>query len=224
MLTELLTLFSGRAENRRRYPRRAGGFRVWAANETGWTTLGAVDISASGMGLVSPVKFDKAEVNFRIALENKAILVRAKPVWCIPGTAQGKPVWRYGLQYTGIAADDWDALVRFCNHEALTIENKAQKELELVRMQADDVVRLIPQRLQERLLTLLVQARRLAPLEKDKIPLVQFFYGGAIKHGGRPMHRLSIHSRVVEPDGEERSYDTRFLFDESGNEIEIEMR
>jgi hypothetical protein len=137
---------------------------------------------------------------------------------------QGKPVWRYGVQYTGISADDWDALVRFCSNEAVTVENKAQKELELVRMQADDVARLIPQRLQQRLLSMLVDARRLAPLEADKIPLVQYFYGGAMKHAGKQMHRLSIHSRVVEADGETRTYDTRFLFDDSGATIEMDKR
>jgi hypothetical protein len=224
MLTELLTWFSGRPENRRRYPRRSGGFRAWFATETGWTALSPLDISASGMGFLSPTQIVKDEVNFRVVVEDKAILLRAKRVWCIPGTVQGKPVWRYGVQYTGISADDWDALVRFCSNEAVTVENKAQKELELVRMQADDVARLIPQRLQQRLLSMLVDARRLAPLEADKIPLVQYFYGGAMKHAGKQMHRLSIHSRVVEADGETRTYDTRFLFDDSGATIEMDKR
>lgn len=222
MLADLLTWFSGRPENRRRYPRRTGGFRAWFATATGWTALVGVDISASGMGLVSPAKFEKDEVNFRVQVEERAIMLRAKQVWCIPGTLQGRQVWRYGVQYTGIAADDWDALVRFCSNESVTQENKAQKELELVRMQADDVARLIPQRLQDRLLAMLVQSRKLAPLEKDKIPLVQYFYGGTVKRNNKTMHRLSIHSRINdEATGEQVSHDTRFLFDDSGAEIEM---
>src|SRR5579884_1988378 len=224
MLTELLTWLSGRPENRRRYPRRGGGLRAWFATETGWTALSPLDISASGMGFVSAVKLTKDEVNIRVVVDDKPILVRAKQIWCTPGTLQGKEVWRYGVQYTGIAADDWDALVRFCSNEAVNVENKAQKELELVRMQADDVARLIPQRLQQRLLGMLVEAHRLAPLD-EKIPLVQFFYGGVIKHGGKQMHRLSIHSRVVDDtSGETRSYDTRFLFNEGGTAIEMDKR
>ncbi len=223
MLSDLLTWFAGKPENRRRYPRRTGGFRAWFAAGSGWTALTGVDISASGMGLISTAKFDKDEINFRVQVEDRAILVRAKQIWCVPGTLQGRPVYRYGVQYTGIGADDWDALVRFCNNEAVAVENKAQKELELVRMQADDVARLIPTRLQERLLQMLVQSRRLAPIEKDKIPLVQYFYGGTVKRGSRVMHRLSIHSRVNDAvTGEPMSYDTRFLFDESGTDIEME--
>jgi hypothetical protein len=177
------------------------------------------------MGFLSPVKITKDEINLRVVVEEKPILLRAKQVWCAPGTLQGKPVWRYGVQYTGIAADNWDALVRFCTNEAVNVENKAQKELELVRLQADDVARLIPQRLQQRLLAMLVDARRLAPLEPEKIPLVQFFYGGVVKRAGKQMHRLSIHSRVLdETSGETHSYDTRFLFDDSGTTIEMEKR
>jgi hypothetical protein len=222
MLADLLTWFSGRPENRRRYPRRTGGFRAWFATSTGWTALVPVDISASGMGFISPAKFEKDEVNFRIQVEDRAIMLRAKQVRCIPGTLQGKPVWRYGVQFTGIAADDWDALVPFCSNEAVTVDNKAQKELELVRMQADDVARLLPQRLQDRLLGMLVQRRRLAPLEKDKIPLVQYFYGGTVKRNAKTMHRLSIHSRLNDAaTGETVEFDTRFLFDDSGSEIEV---
>lgn len=222
MLADLLTWFSGHPQNRRRYPRRSGGFRAWFATANGWTAIVPVDISASGMGLVSPTKFEKDEMNFRVQIEERGIMLRAKQVWCIPGTLQGKSVWRYGLQYTGIGADDWDALVRFCANESVNLDNKAQKDLELVRMQADDVARLIPQRLQDKLLALLVKARKLAPIEKDKTPLVQYFYGGTIKRNNKTVHRLSIHSRVNdEASGEQASFDTRFVFDDSGTDIEM---
>jgi hypothetical protein len=37
------------------------------------------------------------------------------------------------------------------------------------------------------------------------------------------MHRLSIHSRIVdELSGDAQSYDTRFLFDDSGADIEMQ--
>ena len=205
--------------------RRTGGFRAWFAAGKGWTALSPLDISASGMGFISPVKFDTDEINIRVMLDGKAILLRAKEVWCIQGASHGKPVWRYGVRYTGIAADDWSALVHFCSNEAVDVENNGQKELELIPMRADDVERLIPQRLQDRLLSMLVDARRLAPLEKDKIPLAQFFYGGTVKRGARQVHRLSIHSRVVdELEGDARAYDTRFVFDDNGTDIDMEIR
>jgi len=72
---------------------------------------------------------------------------------------------------------------------------------------------------------MLVNARRLAPLEKDKIPLVQFFYGGTVKRGARQVHRLSIHSRIVdELEGDARAYDTGFVFDDNGTDIDMDIR
>lgn len=222
---QLLTWFTGRTQNRRRYQRRAGGFRIWFATDSGWVSGTGIDISAGGMGVIVDRELVKGEVNFRLQLEDKAILARAKRIWVSQGTLQGRPVFRYGMQYTGIAADDWDALVRFCNSESVTVENKAQKELEMVRMQPDDVARLIPARLQDRLLTMLVQVRRLAPIEKDKTPLVQYSYGGMTKRSGRPMHRLTIHSRIVDDlTGEGTTHNTRFVFDESGSDIEMDAR
>lgn len=221
MLTDLMAWFSGRPENRRRYPRRTGGARAWVASESSWTQLGVIDISASGIGVISPLKLEKDELNFRVVVAEKHVLIRGRQMWCTPGTLQGKPVWRYGVHYTGIAADDWDALVRFCSGGTVDEPNKGQAELMLIRMQADDVARLIPMRLQRRLLELLVQRRRLAPLD-GKTPLVQFFYGGVAERNHKNRHRLSIHSRIVnELTGETESYDTAFYFDDAGTDIEI---
>ncbi|HEV7179343.1 MAG TPA: PilZ domain-containing protein, partial [Candidatus Baltobacteraceae bacterium] len=213
-----ITFFTGAPQNRRKYPRRAGPFPAWVAVGSTWSTIICLDISGSGMGIVSPGTLGE-EANIRINLEKRNILIRAKRVWQQPGTAKGKPAWRYGLTFTGISADDWDAVVRFCNNGAVNVENKAQQELELVRLQADDVARLIPKKLQDALLAMLVQRGRLAPLN-ERTPLVQYSYGGVIKRGGNALHRLSIHSRVRDDlTGEVKSYDTRFFFDDAGTNV-----
>ena len=191
------------------------------AQGTNWATVVCMDISGSGLGVVSPAEAG-AEANFRVLLETRPVLIRAKRIWQSQGTLQGKPAWRYGYTFTGISADDWDAVVRFCNNDAVIVENKAQKDLELVRMKADDVDRLLPKRLQDQLLAMLVERRRLAPLD-DKTPLVQFLYGGVITRGGATMHRLAIHSRVRDPaTGDIVSFDTRFVFDDQGNNAAID--
>jgi hypothetical protein len=221
MINDLITFFTGSPQNRRKYPRRTGPFKAWLAQGTSWATVVCMDISGSGLGVVSPGEAG-AEANFRVMLEARPVLVRAKRVWQSQGTLHGKPAWRYGYTFTGISADDWDAVVRFCNNDVVVVENKAQKELELVRMKADDVDRLLPKRLQDQLLSMLVDRRRLAPLD-DKTPLVQFMYGGVIKRGGMAMHRLVIHSRVRDPaTGDIVSFDTRFVFDDQGNNVAID--
>ena len=218
MLNDLVTFFTGAPQNRRKYPRRAGPFPAWVAVGSQWQNCACLDISGSGMGVVSPAALPE-EVNLRVQLESKNVVIRAKRVWQQPGTAQGKPAWRYGLSFTGISADDWDAVIRFCNNDQVDIENKAQKELELVKLKADDVARLIPKKLQDTMLAMLVQKGRLAPIDQ-KTPLVQYSYGGVMKRGGKALHRLSIHSRVRDDStGEVRAFDTRFYFDDAGGNV-----
>ncbi len=221
MLNDLITFFTGSPQNRRKYPRRPGPFKAWMARGSNWATVVCMDISGSGLGVVSPGEA-APEANFRVLLESRPVLIRAKRIWQSQGTLQGKPAWRYGYTFTGISADDWDAVVRFCNNDAVVVENKAQKELELVRMQADDVDRLLPKKLQDQLLAMLVERRRLAPLD-DKTPLVQFMYGGVVKSQGVAQHRLVIHSRVRDAaTGDIASYDTPFVFDDRGNNVAVD--
>ncbi len=221
MLNDLITFFTGAPQNRRKYARRAGPFPAWVAVGSQWTNCACLDISGSGMGVVSPSALPE-EANFRVQLEGRNIVIRAKRVWQQPGMAQGKPAWRYGLTFTGISADDWDAVIRFSNNDQVVVDNKAQKELELVRLKADDVARLIPKKLQDAMLLMLVQKGRLAPID-DKTPLVQYSYGGVVKRSGKALHRLSIHSRVRDPlSNEVKAYDTRFFFDDQGNNVQMD--
>ena len=221
MLNDLIGFFTGAPQNRRKYPRRTGPFPAWVALGSQWANCTCLDISGSGMGVVSATALGD-EANFRVQLDGRNIVIRAKRVWQQPGTAQGRPAWRYGVTFTGISADDWDAVIRFANNDSVIMENKAQQDLELVRMKADDVARLIPKKLQDTMLHMLVQRGKLAPID-EKTPLVQYAYGGVIKKGGKALHRLSIHSRVRDPKtGEVTPYDTRFLFDDQGGSVQVE--
>jgi PilZ domain len=221
MLNDLITFFTGSAQNRRKYSRRPGPFKAMVAVGTNWAACVCTDLSGSGLGVVSNAVLGP-EANFRVQIESKAVVIRAKRIWAKPGTLQGKPAWKYGLTFTGISADDWDAVVRFCAGGTVAVENKAQQELQLVKLKADDVARLIPKRLQDQLLSMLIERRKLAPLD-GKTPLVQYSYGGVIKHGALALHRLSIHSRIRDAaTGEITSFDTRFLFDDQGGNVTLE--
>jgi len=223
MINDLITLFTGAPQNRRKYGRRAGPFPAWVAIGSQWANCACVDISGSGIGIISPAAIPE-EANLRVQLDAKNVVIRAKRVWQQPGTAQGKPAWRYGMAFVGISADDWDAVIRFSGGgEAVDVENKAQKELELVKLKADDVARLIPKKLQDQLLEMLVARGRLAPIHETKTPLVQYAYGGVVKKGGKALHRISIHSRIRDAaTGEVKAFDTRFYFDDQGANVQID--
>lgn len=217
MMNETISALTAREKNeRRRYTRRRDTFKICCALGTKWVSAYGVDISASGLGLVVPLEIHKDEVQFRASLEDKYVVLRARKVWEQPGTFRGQIVHRYGLKITGIAADDWDMLVRYCSGQEQT------EEIHLVPLARDDVARLIPYTLQHRMLGMLVQRKRLAPLD-GKTPLVQYAYAGKTECEGSVLHRIAIHSRMFESATmETRSFDTRFLFGEDSSQLTIE--
>ena len=87
-------------------------------------------------------------------------------------------------------------------------------------MTPDDTARLLPKELQTRLLQMLVDRHRLAPLDRKVTPLVQYFYSGIVRHNDSLVHRLVIQSKLVGPERDEL-FETRFVFDESGNNVQI---
>jgi len=89
-----------------------------------------------------------------------------------------------------------------------------------VRMTADETARLLPSQLQNRLLQMLVDRHRLAPLNPKQTPLVQYFYSGVVRFAGKMMHRLTIQSKLVGTEGDEM-FETRFIFDETGQNVQI---
>jgi hypothetical protein len=221
VLPELLAWFTGKEQNRRKFPRKRKPYRA-AYSVDGKTTRAAIGLDISGGGLCiltqEPVGHDEFEV--RAQIDERAVRLRAKTVWHDNVQHQGRKVWRYGMRFTGIPADDWDAIIRYTTDRPVAESNKAQEELTAVRMTPDDTARLLPKELQNRLLQMLVDRRRLAPIDPKVTPLVQYFYSGIVRHNEKLVHRLVIQSKLVGPERDEL-FETRFVFDESGQNIQI---
>lgn len=221
MLPELLAWFTGKEQNRRKFPRKRKPYRA-AYSLDGTSTRPAIGLDISGGGLCiltqEPVGRDEFEV--RAQIEERNVRMRAKTVWHDNVQHQGRKVFRYGMRFTGIPADDWDAIIRYTTDKPVAEANKAVEELTTVRMTPDDTARLLPKELQTRLLQMLVERRRLAPLGDKTTPLVQYFYSGVVRHNDRLVHRIVIQSKVVGAERDEL-FETRFVFDESGQNVQI---
>lgn len=221
MLPDLLAWFTGKEQNRRKFPRKRKPFRA-TYSLSGQSARSAIGLDISGGGLCiltqEPVARDEFEVH--VHLDQRNVHLRVKVVWKDTVQHQGRGVYRYGVRFVGVAADDWDAVIRYTTDRPVAESNKAQDELETVRMTPDDTARLLPSELQTRLLQLLVERRRLAPLDERVTPLVQYFYSGVVRHNDKLMHRLVIQSKVVGPEADEL-FETRFVFDEGGKNVQI---
>jgi len=114
--------------------------------------------------------------------------------------------------FEGIAADDWDAVVRFCKNFNAPA-NKAAEELAAMAGDDDDAYRLLPLRVQERVVSALIAAGRLAANSRPENPLLRMSYAGKTSAGA---HRLAVHSRRHE-DGEALQFDSFLTVDEAGD-------
>jgi hypothetical protein len=219
---KLLGWFTRRDSNRRKYPRKAKHYWATVSADGGQTRKPAIGIDISGGGVCvltqEPVVRDEFELY--ATLESRPVRARTRSVWQDTGMHAGKQVWRYGAVFTGIAADDWDAIIRYTFDLEVNEGNKALADLEAVRMTPDDANRLFPAELQQKLLTMLVDRRRLAPLQDNITPLVQYFYSGVTRRKNAMYHELTIESRVSGSEDVE-TYETSFLFDEAGTDVVI---
>ncbi|MEA2784351.1 MAG: PilZ domain [Candidatus Eremiobacteraeota bacterium] len=221
MLPELLAWFTGKEQNRRKFPRKRKPYRAaYTLDGTSMRAAIGLDISGGGLCILTQEPVRREEFEVRIELDARSVRVRAKIVWHDNVQHQGRKVWRYGMRFVGIPADDWDAIMRYTTDRPVAETNKAQEELSSVRMTPDDAARLLPRELQTRLLQMLVDRERLAPLTDRVTPLVQYFYSGIVRHDDRLVHRLVIQSKVVGPERDEL-FETRFVFDESGKNVQI---
>jgi PilZ domain len=221
MLPELLAWFTGKEQNRRKFPRKKKPYRA-TYNVEGRPQRVAIglDISGGGICIITQEPVERDEFEIRAQIDERQVRIRAKVVWQDNVQHQGRRVFRYGMRFTGIPADDWDAIIRYTTDRPVAESNKAQDELTAVRMTPDDTARLLPKELQNRLLRMLVERRRLAPLDERVTPLVQYFYSGIVRHNDKLMHRLVIQSKVVGVESDE-IFETRFVFDEGGQNVQI---
>ena len=221
MLPELLAWFTGKEQNRRKFPRKRKPYRAtYSVDGTSQRPAIGLDISGGGIRILTQEAVGRDEFDIRATLDTRSIRLRARTVWQDNVTHQGKTVWRYGMRFTGIPADDWDAIIRFTTDKPVADVNKGQDELVTVKMTADDTARLLPKDLQNKLLGMLVERRRLAPLDPKIAPVVQYFYSGIARHNDKLMHRLTIQSKLVGGETTEM-FETRFVFDDNGEQILI---
>jgi len=217
MFSDVIEWFLGRAGDRRQCQRRPGAFHLWWIPDTKKPSelrqgIG-MEVSANGLVFIIREKVDPKEFNAIVRLREQRIPIRLKTIRC--DTVQHKnETWnRYMCEFAGIAADHWDAVVRYVTDtpEPVDRRNAQNPATEAV----DDAYRLIPVAIQNKIVAALVASRKLDEPKPGQTPLIKIFYGGMSTTGEKKSHRFNVHSRVKVKD-EMMAYDTRFLVSEDG--------
>jgi PilZ domain-containing protein len=212
MLNEFVKRLGARKANRRTADRVRRRFPI------AWVRAGelvpgqGLEISEKGVLFATKEPPPGPDVDVAIELGGRRVRARVKVV------RQG-PLARDGVEwvivagvFAGIAADDWDAIVRFCKNVG-DPGNKAVAELTALASTDDDAYRLLPLRIQQRIVAALIAAGRLAPGSDAKNPLLRISYAGNARTG---VHRFAVHSRRVN-DGEVLQFDSSVTVDDAGS-------
>jgi hypothetical protein len=216
MFADVIDWFLGRGSDRRQYKRRPGAFHLWwqpAANAEPRPGIG-MELSPNGLMFITPDKLPGGEFDLILRLHDVKMPVRVRTARTDQVQHHGKTWNRYMGEFVGIAADNWDILVRYVNNEEETPDRRKMQNQEMAKQ--DDAYRLLPLALQQKIIGQLVKQNKLEMPPAGQTPLVKLFYGGLASRPGQPaIHRVNVHSRIQLKD-ELMAYDTRFLVSEEG--------
>lgn len=218
IFSDVIEWFLGRAGDRRQYQRRAGAFHVWwlpdASKPSDLRQGIGMEISANGLVFIIRDKIEAKEFNLIIRLREQRLPIRCKNIRT--DTVQHKnDTWnRHSCEFAGIAADHWDAVVRYVTDTPEPVDRRTPENP--AAAQTDDAYRLLPVAIQNKIVATLVASRKLDEPKPGQTPLIKIFYGGLVNSGGKKAHRFNVHSRVQAKD-EMLAYDTRFLVTEEGD-------
>lgn len=212
--------FLGRVSDRRQYRRRVGSFHLWWHPDANTARPGVgTEISANGLVFATEDVIRSDEFGITIRLREEKIPIRVKRLRHDTFKHRDKDWNRYSVTYQGIAADDWDAIVRFVNDEPELPDRRKMQNQEL-SAQVDDAYRLLPMAVQQKIIDLLVAQHKLEAPKPGQTPLLKLFYGGLITQPGeRKAHRFNVHSRIIIND-EPIAHDSRFLIFDDGTIVQ----
>jgi hypothetical protein len=210
MLNELVKRLGANKSDRRTANRVRKRYQMaWIKDGTPVAGTG-LEISEKGLLFASREAPVGPEIDVALELRGRSVRARLRMVRHGTVAREGVEWAMIAAVFEGIAADDWDTVVRFCKNRAEPA-SKSAGEL-AARSGDDDAYRLLPLRIQQRLVAALIEAGRLARGSEAKNPLLRISYSGTTPTGA---HRLAVHSRRL-VDDEVLQFDSVVIVDDAG--------
>jgi len=210
MLNELFRWMSDKKTDRRASDRKRVQFPVGQIRGDEIVSGIGTEISLNGLFFATKSKPPTPSFNVVMDVAGKRIRCRLATVRTESAMRDNQQWHLVAATFEGIAADDYDAIVRFIK-DIPEPENKAQSEIAKAAAEGDNAYRLLPMPVQRRIVDLLVGAGRLATGSDPRNPLLRMSYLGS-KNG---KHRFAVHSRKTVAD-EIRAFDSTFTVDDEG--------
>ncbi len=177
MFNELTKLFNTKQKERRHSPRKKVRFTAqWVKGPAEYIPGIVTEMSLNGLLLVTKTPPTAKQFDVIVDIGTRKIRLRLNAVrsGTIPS---GGEMWSvFGCSFSGVAADDYDAMVRVLNNQG-ELSNKAAQELASMD-KTDDAYRMLPMKVQQRCLEALVRLGRLEMPQPNQQPLLRMNHPG----------------------------------------------
>ena len=160
-------------------------------------------VAREGIAFVSPLALATADFELTFRLRERTIPTLVHVDESDSVQAAERVLHRYFCTFTAIAADDWDAVVRYVDNQPEPAQPASVKK-------TDNEFRALPIAVQNAIVDQLVAAGRLERPAPGTVPLIRMIAG--LPRGverDRTAQEVLIHSKVERDEGM-RSFDTRF--------------
>ncbi len=211
MFNELTKLFNAKSKERRHSPRKKVRFNLqWIKGPAEYIPGRVTEMSLNGLMFATKVAPTDKQFDVIVDIGTRKVRLRLNAVRSGQIPSGGETWSVFGCSYSGVAADDYDAIARVLNGQG-EIGNKAAQELASMD-KTDDAYRMLPMKVQQRVLDALVRAGRLDMPQPNQQPLLRMQSLGA--QSGK--HRVAVHSRIPGGADGPQSFDSVLVIDEAG--------
>ncbi len=211
MFNELTKLLSNKPKERRRAPRKKVRFNLqWVKGPAEYIPGRVTEMSLTGLMFATKVPPTEKQFDVILDIGTRKVRLRLQVVRSGQIPSGGETWSVFGCSFTGVAADDYDAIARVLNGQP-ELSNKAAQELAGMD-KTDDAYRLLPMKVQQRVLDTLVRSGRLNMPQPNQQPLLRMQSLGT--QGGK--HRVAVHSRIPGGADGPQAFDSVLIIDEAG--------
>jgi hypothetical protein len=183
---------------------RQGNFHGHVSSPGGRIAIVGTTLCRQGLAFFSPVRFAETDLHVDFAVRSRIVKTRVRVERGEVVQSAKRVVHRYFCSFTGIAADDWDAVVRYVDDIPEPPPPAAAAPV------VDEAFREFPSAVQNEIVELLVGKKRLSAPRPGAAPLIRVrAYLPRDLGEGRSVRDVSVHSRIV-IDHRTHAYDTRF--------------
>ena len=211
MFNELTKLFNAKQKERRHSPRKKVRFNLqWVKGPAEYVPGKVTEMSLNGLLFATKVPPPDKQFDVILDIGTRKVRLRLNAVRSGQVPSGGEMWSVFGCSFSGVAADDYDAIARVLNNQG-ELTNKAAQELAGMD-KTDDAYRMLPMKVQQRVLETLVRMGRLDMPGANQQPLLRMSHLGT--QNGK--QRLAVHSRIPGGVDGPQAFDSVLLIDETG--------